>query len=274
MPTLVPVILAISPLCSLPKAYDLPQPLAMRLTEGASDLGRSGPRKACREVTTGLGAVQPSPVTAHRPCSPRADGSPRRPPAARCLPPAPWLPSPSAAWPGHVRPSHALPDVTVLSNRPAARLPRTRAPWTSGRELGCELGGQSWESRSAGHHLSRAAAMSSDDSSLMVRERWAACVPGYFCSQDSSALGLPLCSLAISVLGLPLCSLAICPWATSATLSTLLPVLGLSLLWPLPPPATSTFLSTTLAASRSPSIFPNSLTNAFLPVSFTPVASN
>lgn len=269
MPTLAPVILAISPLCSLPKAHELPQPLAKRLTEGASDLGRSGPLKACRKVTAGLGAVQPSPVTAHRPGSPRADGSPRRPPAARCSPLAPWLPSPSAAWPGHVRPGHALPDVTVLSNRPAARLPRTRAPWTSGRELGCELGGRSWESRSAGHHLSWAAAMSSDDSSLMVRERWAACVPGYFCSQDSSALGYVSALWPFLLWGylsafsdhLPLGHLCH---------TTLLPVLRLSLLWPLPPPATSTPLSTTLAASRSPSIFPNSPNQCIPP----PQASN
>lgn len=141
MPNLAPVILAISPLFnSLPTAHELPQPLAMLLTEGASDHGRAGPRKACREVTAGLGAGRPSLVTAHRPGSPRADGSPRRPPAARCLPLAPWPPSPSAAWPGHVGPGHALPDVTVLSNKPAVRFPRTRAPWTSGRELGCDIG--------------------------------------------------------------------------------------------------------------------------------------
>lgn len=122
------------------------------------------------------GAVQPFPMPPRLSGSPRAGGIPRRPPAAQCSPLAPWLPSLSlrcVAWSRGA--GHALPDVTALSNRPTARLPRTRAPRTSGCEPGRELGSQSWESCSAGHQLSRAAAMSSDDSSLMVRERWAAC---------------------------------------------------------------------------------------------------
>lgn len=106
--------------------------------------------------------------------------------------------------------------------------------------------------------------MSSDDSSLMVRELWAACARDYFCSQDCCP-GLALCSLTISALGLPFCFL----WPSalgppSATPSTLLPALWPSLLLGyFHPPTTSTPLFTTLAASRSPSIFLSSLTKAF-----------
>lgn len=143
----------------------------------ASGLGRTEPSQAGREVTAGP-----------RSCATLPDATP-----TQRLTPCRWNPSPPAgcsvlapspmaalslslrcvAWSRGA--GHALPDVTALSNRPTARLPRTRAPRTSGCEPGRELGSQSWESCSAGHQLSRAAAMSSDDSSLMVRERWAAC---------------------------------------------------------------------------------------------------
>lgn len=72
--------------------------------------------------------------------------------------------------------------------------------------------------------------MSSDDSSLMVRERWAACAPGYFCSQDSSALGYLSALWPFLLWGYPSAFFGNLPLGHLCTLPTLLPAFGPSLL--------------------------------------------